>query len=203
MDEVERLIQTLRDWSPGSRRQAAERLGNLGDVRAVGPLCQELENGHWFVRKRAAIALAKMGTPAVEPLCRLLREGNENVRVLAAWALGRIDDMQALRSLCCALKDKDWNVRKQAADALGNMGRREALPALRERLRPLLGESDSNALVAIRTAIQKIEKATIATKDLPRPATTPMPDTSTLPRPAGAPTFDVDKLPRPSNKEGE
>jgi hypothetical protein len=102
-----------------------------------------------------------------------------------------------------ALEIGDTQLRKLAAEALGKLGRREALPALKARLPKLglRGERDKDVLAAIRAAIEKIEKATAATKDLPRPATTLTPDAATLPRPADAPTHEVDKLPRPSGDD--
>jgi HEAT repeat protein len=176
---------------------------NKGEsMSEVERLIEELQQGHWILRQKAARALAKIGAPAVEPLGRMLEHDDAYVRGWAAWALGKIGDTTTVEPLCRRLKDDDADVRKEAAEALGRISRREALPALKARLRPLVGESDSNALAAIHAAIEKIEKATAATKNLPRPASAPMPDTDTLPRPSAALTFEVDKLPRPATTDG-
>jgi hypothetical protein len=51
------------------RRRAAEALGNIGDVRVVGPLCTALDDFSYRVRRAAAEALGKIGdASAVEPL---------------------------------------------------------------------------------------------------------------------------------------
>ncbi len=52
--------------------------------------------------------------------------------------------------------------------------------------------------VALRAAIEKIEKATGVTASLPIPATALTPDADTLPRPAEGTTPEGDKLPRVS-----
>ena len=60
MKYVKGLIKALRykDWSV--RREAAEALGRIGDVRAVEPLIQALKDEYWDVRLRAEKALEKI-----------------------------------------------------------------------------------------------------------------------------------------------
>ena len=82
------LIAALADRISGVREEAADALGQIGDVRAVKPLITALRDEIWDVRKAAA------------------------------WALGKIGDARAFESLFIAHKDKEEVVRKAAADAL-------------------------------------------------------------------------------------
>ncbi|MBI5722484.1 MAG: HEAT repeat domain-containing protein [Planctomycetes bacterium] len=59
------VIPYIESDSPGIRRWAAEILGNLGDVRAVGPLIKELKDEDYDVRVAAVVALGKLGDASV------------------------------------------------------------------------------------------------------------------------------------------
>lgn len=87
-DEVQRLIDELKDSSWQIRWHAAEALGEGKDPRAT------------------------------EPLVGALKDKNVYVRVMAAWALGEIKDRRAVEPLIDALRDEIKDVRKKAAVAL-------------------------------------------------------------------------------------
>src|SRR5579862_7868657 len=78
---VEPLIGALSDRDRHVRERAAGALGEIGDARAVEPLIRALGEGYLetlggfggpyaLVSIRAAMALEKIGAPAVEPLDR-------------------------------------------------------------------------------------------------------------------------------------
>jgi len=83
-------------------------------------------------RWRYAVALEKMGKPAVEYLTHALTDEDKWVRYVAADALGNIGDQCCVDSLIVALKDIDQDVRFAAAEALGKLGDVRALNALNE-----------------------------------------------------------------------
>ena len=155
------------------RHAAAQALVELGERRAVGPLCEALH------------------------------DVNSAVRRAAAASLGRLKDDRAIGPLCGTLHDSLYWVRGTAAEALGLIGSREALPALLARLRPLVGESVILVRGALLTAIERIEPAEVADlplpaaappptgEALPRPAGAPLPALATLPHPM-APSADPD-----------
>jgi hypothetical protein len=89
---LEPLLRALtdRDWEV--RMNAADHLGDIGDVRAV------------------------------EPLMLRLKDEDDKVRTSAAKSLGKIGDARALISLIDMLKDKNWIVRTSAVTALGLIG---------------------------------------------------------------------------------
>jgi HEAT repeat protein len=115
---VEPLCAALRDGVRKVRGVAAEVLGEIGDVRAVGPLCESLHDTN--VRVWVAEALGKLGDArAVEPLCAALRDDSLDGRVWAATALGKIGDARAVEPLCAALRDE---VRRIVVEAFGEIG---------------------------------------------------------------------------------
>ena len=109
------------------RSDAAMALGEIGDARAVEPLCAALKNSDKVVRMSAAAALVKIGVPAVGPLCVALKDSDKVVRMSAAAALGKIGNKRAVEPLCVALKDSDKVMRMSAAAALIEIGATEAL----------------------------------------------------------------------------
>jgi HEAT repeat protein len=59
--EVQRTLKKLRSDNPVSRFIAADKLGNLGDKRAVEPLIAALKDNDETVRLHAAEALGNLG----------------------------------------------------------------------------------------------------------------------------------------------
>src|SRR5439155_9239512 len=93
-------LQQLRSLEWKVRSQAAEKLDESKDPRAV------------------------------EALVEALKDKDRNVREAAAGSLGRIGDASAVDALLEALKDYDQCVRRAAADALGMIrDERVILPA--------------------------------------------------------------------------
>ena len=73
------------------RSGAVEALGRIGDVRAVEPLIQRLQDEDEDVRSAAAEALGRIGDArAVDPLIQRLQEEDWWVRETAWQALYRI-----------------------------------------------------------------------------------------------------------------
>ena len=67
--EYQVLLSLLTHRKSRLRWSAADRLGKLGDSRAVEPLIKTLQDTHWLVRLHAAKALGRIGEPiAIEKL---------------------------------------------------------------------------------------------------------------------------------------
>jgi cyclophilin family peptidyl-prolyl cis-trans isomerase/HEAT repeat protein len=82
-----------------------------------------LDDGEARVRRRAALALGRVGSPeAIEPLARLLGDEQPEVREIAAFALGLIGSADARSALGAALRDAAPEVQGRAAQALGMIG---------------------------------------------------------------------------------
>lgn len=172
------------------RMKAAEALGCLGDAAAADVLYQALQSGAFGLCEPAADALAALGAAGLAALGRALRHRNWYVRKISLEALRKSGRIEAAVPLCQALKDQRAFLRTAAAVALGELGSSAALPALRDRLRPLLGERDPEVRDAVEAAIKRIERVTAATTGLPRAADA-TPDAAGLPRTiTAAPTPD-------------
>ena len=120
-DEVDTLIQKLKDNDKYVRRYAAEALGNIEDARKVEPLIAALKDKDSFVRWKAVEALWDIkDARAVEPLIAALKDKDKNVRCGAAYALGETGDKRAFNPLVENLCD--WYSNDSAASALSKLG---------------------------------------------------------------------------------
>jgi HEAT repeat protein/cyclophilin family peptidyl-prolyl cis-trans isomerase len=89
----------------------------------VPDLVRLLSDREARVRRRAALAIGRVGLPAgVQPLVPVLSDADPEVRQMAAFALGLIGDRSARDPLVAALADPAPVVRGSAAEALGLLG---------------------------------------------------------------------------------
>ncbi len=131
---LEGLLMHLQDsnepWEV--REAAAEALGKMGAVQAVGALLLVVRdrNIHWRVRCMAAWAVGQSGERgAVEPLLTVLRNEFEpwQVRCAALEALGQIGDPQVVEDLLIILRNnrEDVFVSLEAVKAMREIGEPE------------------------------------------------------------------------------
>jgi cyclophilin family peptidyl-prolyl cis-trans isomerase len=99
---------------------------------AVPDLIKLLTDEQPRIRRRAALAIGRVGLPAgVQPLAGALASDTDaEVRQVAAFALGLIGDRSAAAPLTAALADASVLVRGRAAEALGQIAAKEAAPAI-------------------------------------------------------------------------
>lgn len=131
------ICTLLRDDPAGRvRGAAASVLEDVGDSRAVEPLCAALSDGFVPVRRYAARALGALDdTRAVEPLCTALSSDPIAwVRKGCARALGQLRDPRAVEPLIVALR-RGQREAPEAAQALGEIGGARALEVLLGLLR--------------------------------------------------------------------
>lgn len=133
---------SLNEWA---RDQAAGSLGELKAVKAIPVLVAALPESRANIGYKAAIALGKIGGPAIDRLILLLNSPNERVRSLAADGLGYAKDAKAVEPLIAALKAGDAS----AAEALGKLGDARAVPALIVALHSPDGYLVCNAIEAL------------------------------------------------------
>ena len=183
---VEPLAAELDDGDLEMRRCAAKMLGQMGDVRAVGPLIEALGDVDYTMRLDVVRALdslgwkpdnseagaaywtanqqwdkcVEIGRLAVEPLIVALRFDDQHMRGQAAGALGKIRDPRAVEPLIWLLQGGyDYEAQRAAADALGSIGDPRAVAALKE----ILIESGV-ARKAAATALRMIRRSANAKK---------------------------------------
>ena len=124
------------------------------DASAVPSLGKALRDDDADLRFNAALALSKMGAPALSKFIEGLRDRNPDVRILCAKQIrmAGFKDTQAVAALVNALNDSVRRVRKEAVLCLGAIGDRRALPALVKTLNDL----DKNVRLASAYALEKI-----------------------------------------------
>jgi cyclophilin family peptidyl-prolyl cis-trans isomerase/HEAT repeat protein len=99
-------------------------------------LIRLLNDGEARVRRRAALALGRVGLPeAVEPLTKLFADEEPDVRQMAAFALGLIGDPSGRPALQMALADMNPLVQGRAAEALGMIANRADADAVSTMVR--------------------------------------------------------------------
>jgi HEAT repeat protein len=131
---LEGLLKHLQDsnehWEV--REAAAEALGKMGAVQAVGAFLLVLRdrNIHWRPRCMAAWAVGQIGERgAVEPLLAVLRNEFEpwQVRCAALEALGQLGDPQVIEDLLIILRNnrEDVFVYLEAVEVMREIGEPE------------------------------------------------------------------------------
>lgn len=146
---VPALLEMLNDAVNKVRTLVARALGNIGDPRAVKPLISLLERS---VRADPntftyAMALGRLGQPALPALLGALQHMEVAIREAAAWALSLIPTSESIPSLVQALEDPSPLVRRGAAYTLGRIGDERAVAAL---IRTLSDEDTATRIQAIR-----------------------------------------------------
>jgi len=136
-NQVEALINALKDKDEIVRASAAISLGNLHAEQAVQPLIEALQDEVADVRGHAAHALGSCGSneEIVEPLIPLLKDENDGVRLWTAYALRYHGDSRAVDPLIGKLEDESYRVRGAAAEALGTF---RDIEGIERTIKPLL-----------------------------------------------------------------
>lgn len=173
------LAAGLQDEVAELREAVADALGEIGGREAIAPLSRALTDSNGRVALRAAVALGRSRDPAaLRALAGARAKNHPEVRIRAVRALVEIGDESAITELCRALCDSSNAVRYEAAagfSRLAGLGRRvpvqirSALPILRQMTSPLSVER-ADLKHACREAVNRIETATVQSKQLPLPA---------------------------------
>lgn len=131
--ELETLLLLLRGTWASVRRFAAERLRDLGDERAIAPLCEAMGDEDVEVQLAAVTALGRFADrPAVsERLIAAIDFGDLGVRQTAVEALGTARVQAAVPALIRALANPFLRLR--AEGALREIGDRKGAIAVRRR----------------------------------------------------------------------
>lgn len=161
------------------RNLAAEKLGNIGDSRAIPHLVNAFgfwDDGLKFDVVRALEKLGQNNASEVVPhlMKRYSKEGNEKLRLVILKALETIGDSQAIPILGKALNnDLDIKNRIYAAKILARMGDSKAVPHLLEALKDSEISVREAANFAISncvdsSSIQILEKSLLDNSDVVR-----------------------------------
>ena len=118
---VSELVQKLVQGTTYDMLDAAEAVAAHGE-NAVSAIADLLGSAERETRWRAAVALERIGAPAVDALVAAAGHENYLVRVPAIWALEHIGDARAVDPLVENLNGKNECCRWMAAAALSKIG---------------------------------------------------------------------------------
>ena len=134
------LLRKLRSESAEMRAYAAGGLGGIGDVHAVAPLINALNDNNSTVRRFAISSLGHIGDArAVDVIIPFLQDEEADMRCAAAVALGELGlgedrfstpPIQIIEALINSIRDPDRAVCSAAVVALGRIGNPQAISAL-------------------------------------------------------------------------
>ncbi|HLE18607.1 MAG TPA: HEAT repeat domain-containing protein, partial [Syntrophales bacterium] len=113
------MIVRLKSGDPKIRQEAADVLGDSGNLKAVDPLIPSLKDKDEYVRQAAARALGKLkDRKAVEPLIDNLKDPDIKVRAFALWSLGEIQDPGAVEPVALQLLSDEEKIREFSFEAM-------------------------------------------------------------------------------------
>jgi HEAT repeat protein len=133
------LIQALQNSSADMACEAAIALGKLGDLAAVAPLIEVVENFsgyfHGVVRAAACDSLGQLGDRSAMPaLLKAINNPMAEASVEAVRALAAIGDERAIEPLTAVSRNADYffapDVRLAAVDALRQFNSSQPAAAL-------------------------------------------------------------------------
>lgn len=133
-DELQVYIDELADDEWQVRRNAAKKLAETRDNRAIPYLLTALEDEDSQVVWTAVRGLERFrGSEVIEGLLRALEHPEHVVVDTAAEALSKFGD-EAVPYLIAAINSPNTNVRGNAIEALGSIGNEDAIPHLVDAL---------------------------------------------------------------------
>ena len=145
---VELLFNILRQPNHPLRQDAAEALGNLGELSQLR-LINALKDEDSFVRQSATKALGNIGDQhAVPALIEALEDEDDKVRLSAIESLRWIDNKKAVEPLMLQLGDSNWQVREAAIRALSRL-RDRAIKSLTDMLKDENSQVREQAISAL------------------------------------------------------
>jgi len=149
---TEELLHNLSHKDAKIRGDTAWALGKSGDERVIDPLIKALEDSNRNVREWAALALVKIGRPAVEPLRAAIKSKNDSVKWQTVAILGLINDSNATETLSQTLESNNSTVRYWAAASLGQIKDNRS----RDALISVLGDGNETVRNEAGWAVQSL-----------------------------------------------
>lgn len=126
------LIEGLKQENiNNSRSRAAECLGKIGNINAVQPLLEVLDDENEFCVMAAAKALGKLGAPSAIPgLLQTLGHKSLLVRTAGSSALKKLKDHWTPEPFIAVLAAEDERIALFAIDVMGELKSGEAIEPL-------------------------------------------------------------------------
>lgn len=119
---IKALISLLPESPAEMKKLIIDIFGKIGSTRSIPPLIDCLRERDRDIQDAAAVALLKIGRPALPALRELLADRRKAVRAAAAKIIGRIGDPREIEALVALLKDENYQVRKVVVQELDRLG---------------------------------------------------------------------------------
>ena len=117
--DINPFLEKLKSKDPEVRREAALRLGDIGNPEAADHLLAALQDENARARAGATYALGNLKEKrAVDSLLRLLKDPDPDVRTAAVTALGRVGDASTIEPISLLLLDRNKEVRDRSVVTL-------------------------------------------------------------------------------------
>ena len=162
--EIEAARALLRSSDLTERARGVDVLSGISGDEATDALAMILHETSWFLRDRAAQALARR-EGGVGATLRVLEEGAWFARASGCDALGRAGESCAFAALVAQILDRNVSVQKSAADAIHRLTEIHGMEPLAREI-GLLPQADRRAAMA-RLAHQRPELAPALIASLP------------------------------------
>lgn len=154
---MDAVLELVRDPDDNIRRAAIEILNLTKDERSVAHLMRATEDKDWWVRERAADALAEIGsTKAVPALVKMLG-GDVRSAPAAVRALGRLGDAKVIATLLPLLDHADKAIRLEAVAAVSRLADHANASTVKARLQPFMAGADETIAKAAAEAVVRLD----------------------------------------------
>lgn len=156
-EEIDILIQTLKDPSAKIRANAVGHLGKMMNPKAVEPLVNIfLKDEDPDVQSKSAAALQNMGTAVVGPFIQTFKNGTPaGARRIIHLFVKFGDSVTPL--LLPHVKDKNPELRALVVEVLGKIGSKAVVPPLLEALK----DQDTKIALKALDALSRVKDAAV------------------------------------------
>ena len=154
---MDAVLQLVGDKNDNIRRSAIEILNQTKDERAVDYLIKATRDSDWWVRERAADALAEIRSEKAAPALLEMLAGDARSVPAALRALGQLGSTKVLPQLLPTARPREKDIRIEAVNAIGRLANSDSADTVKNRLKPLATGADETIAKVAAEAMARIE----------------------------------------------
>jgi len=152
-------LHLIRDDDENIRRSAIEILNQTRDERAVKHLIAATGDKDWWVRERAADALADIGSTDALPALMTMLEADDKSLPAALRALGKLGDERIVHKVMPLTKHEKNEVRIEAIKALSFVATENTGEEIKQKIASAAKGRDDSVKQAATEALSRIDHA--------------------------------------------
>lgn len=154
---MDAVLQLVGDKNDNIRRSAIEILNQTKDERAVAHLIKATRDNDWWVRERAADALAEIRSLDATPALLEMLGGDARSVPAALRALGKLGNTDVLARLIPMLDRPEKEIRVEAVNAIGRLANSQSPDTVKQRLKSLATGADETIAKLATQAMSRME----------------------------------------------